>query len=177
LSHQTGTVKFYDRDKSYGFIVPDSGHADVFVHRSGIVSDVPLSVSAHYPFLRKGERVRFETRPVDGMIKAAEVTWVDGRTIPPLRKNHLGMVLEKAQKQLGYHCFDILSQTDLSPEDKLMRLNDAYDFARHRIERVHQLIEAVGMKIEDFPVAATDKPGIFAFEDDDGKDEHAESSS
>jgi CspA family cold shock protein len=168
-SQQTGTVKFYDRDKSFGFILPDSGQADVFVHRSGIASGVPLSVSAHYPFLREGERVRFEARPVEGMIKATNVTWLNGTMIPPLRRNHLGMVLEKSQRQLGFHCFDIFSNPDLSPEEKLSRLNDAYLLARHRIERAHQLISSLGMKVEDFPIAPTDKPGIFSFEEGGAK--------
>lgn len=53
---QVGTVKFYNAQKGYGFIKPDDGSKDVFVHvtaveRSGISN------------LDEGMRVTFETEP------------------------------------------------------------------------------------------------------------------
>jgi CspA family cold shock protein len=53
---QTGTVKFYNATKGYGFIKPDEGGPDVFVHvtaveRSGLG---PLS---------EGMRISFDTEP------------------------------------------------------------------------------------------------------------------
>ena len=53
---QSGTVKFFKGDKGFGFITPDSGETDVFVHisaveRSGLTG------------LDSGQRISFETEP------------------------------------------------------------------------------------------------------------------
>ncbi|MEP3048318.1 MAG: cold-shock protein [Roseibium sp.] len=53
---QPGTVKFFKSDKGFGFITPDSGETDVFVH----ISAVERSGLAT---LDSGQRVSFETEP------------------------------------------------------------------------------------------------------------------
>jgi CspA family cold shock protein len=47
-----GMVKWFDEGKGYGFITPDSGHKDIFFHRSNI-DMLERTVD-------KGERVEFE---------------------------------------------------------------------------------------------------------------------
>ena len=39
MSNETGTVKWFDNKKGYGFITPEDGSKDLFVHMSGITME------------------------------------------------------------------------------------------------------------------------------------------
>lgn len=53
---QTGTVKFYNANKGYGFISPDGGSSDVFVHATAIEASGLRT-------LVEGQKVSFDTEP------------------------------------------------------------------------------------------------------------------
>jgi len=49
----TGTVKWFNDDKGYGFITPDGGGNDLFVHHSNIQM-------SGFKSLKDGQRVQYE---------------------------------------------------------------------------------------------------------------------
>ena len=53
MKYMQGTVKWFNSEKGFGFIAPDEGGADVFVHYSAIQSN-------GYRSLEENQRVEFE---------------------------------------------------------------------------------------------------------------------
>ena len=62
----SGTVKWFSDDKGFGFITPDEGGRDLFVHFSGIVGD-------GYRSLQEGARVTYDEEQGDKGPKAVNV--------------------------------------------------------------------------------------------------------
>ncbi len=52
---RAGQVKFFNRDKGFGFVSPDDGGRDIFVH-------VSIVQKAGLPYLEDGMRLSFETQ-------------------------------------------------------------------------------------------------------------------
>jgi CspA family cold shock protein len=53
---QTGVVKFFNADKGYGFIKPDDGSGDIFVHASAVEQ-------AGLRALSEGQKIAFDVEP------------------------------------------------------------------------------------------------------------------
>ena len=62
----TGTVKWFNAEKGFGFIAQENGGADVFVHFSAIQGD-------GYRSLDENQRVEFETTQGQKGVQAANV--------------------------------------------------------------------------------------------------------
>ena len=62
----TGTVKWFNSEKGFGFIAPDDGSADVFAHFSAIQS-------SGYRSLEENQKVQYEVTQGDKGLQAANI--------------------------------------------------------------------------------------------------------
>jgi CspA family cold shock protein len=69
LHMPTGTVKWFSDDKGFGFITPDDGDKDLFVHHTGINGE-------GYRSLQEGAKVSYDPEQGDKGPKAVNVTTI-----------------------------------------------------------------------------------------------------
>ena len=77
---QTGTVKFFNTERGYGFIKPDDGGRDVFVHITAVEQ-------AGMKSLTEGQRISFDVEP-DNTGKAPKAV---NLVAPGLRRSYLNV--------------------------------------------------------------------------------------
>jgi cold shock protein len=68
----TGTVKWFNDEKGYGFITPDDGDRDLFVHHTGING-------SGFKTLRETTKVSYEEEDSDKGPKAVNVEKIENQ--------------------------------------------------------------------------------------------------
>ena len=63
----TGTVKWFNKPKGFGFIIPDDGDKDIFVHITAVVESGLTE-------LIEGQKVRFELIEEPKGLKATDIS-------------------------------------------------------------------------------------------------------
>ena len=75
MAKSFGTCKWWNSQKGFGFITPDDGSSDVFVHQSAIQSD-------GFRSLAEGEALEYMIEQgADGRLKALNVTGPAGKNV------------------------------------------------------------------------------------------------
>ncbi|MDB6062291.1 MAG: cold-shock protein [Verrucomicrobiaceae bacterium] len=77
---QTGTVKWFNNTKGYGFILPANGDSDIFAHYSAIDMD-------GYKTLKAGQTVQFEAEAGPKGLHACKIQAL-GQQTPELESKH-----------------------------------------------------------------------------------------
>jgi CspA family cold shock protein len=67
MSIETGTVKWFDDGKGFGFITPDAGGKDLFAHHSEIKN------GGGFRSLAEGAKVEFESKQGPKGLQAANI--------------------------------------------------------------------------------------------------------
>jgi len=62
----SGTVKFFNRRKGFGFIIPDDGSKDVFVHYTASARE-----------LNEGDKVTYELEETEKGLSAVNVNFLE----------------------------------------------------------------------------------------------------
>ncbi len=66
----TGTVKWFNFKKGFGFIQPDTGGADVFVHKTAVIAS---NVRLH-----EGDKISYELATEKGKLTAVNLKVING---------------------------------------------------------------------------------------------------
>ncbi|MFC9251869.1 cold shock domain-containing protein [Amycolatopsis thailandensis] len=119
----TGKVIRYDELRGYGFVTPDSGDEDVFVHVNELTFDKRL--------LAAGVRVQFTTEEGSRGLKASQVSLIDRGVQEPVSRQERG----PAVRHDGH---DVLTAQDLREEVTEVLLLGAPQLTGQQIVEIRQ---------------------------------------
>jgi len=120
----TGKVIRYDELRGYGFIAPDSGGEDVFLHVNDLTFDKRL--------LAAGVHVRFRTEEGDRGLKACDVALLEDSHPAPTA------AVGRRAAEGGQSHYDVLSAQDLRAEITEILLLGAPSLTAQQIVEIRQ---------------------------------------
>lgn len=96
MAQGTGSVKWFDGEKGYGFIRPDDGGEDLFVHHTGIAG-------SGFKSLNEGEKVTYEVARGKKGPQAQNVSKVSDASSLEKRTLTVSLEVEAAARVLVEH--------------------------------------------------------------------------
>lgn len=133
---ETGVIVRFDEERGYGFIEPDSGGEDVFIHASAIDEEIKSQ-------LRTGKRVQFESVGGQRGRKAFDVRL---STLPPTPRqgpssNGQATAPEPAPPaDEDEDVYDVLAAEELNREITELLINAAPDLTAAQIATVRSAV-------------------------------------
>lgn len=129
----TGVVARFDPRRGYGFVIPDDGGEDVFVHQNNINMD-------GFRYLKPGEHVSYELEVGEKGLKAVQVNLLDER--PPGDSPFRG---EQQQQQPQRNSGPSRPPRGGGPPRDGERLREQLDKLGRKQERLISLLVAKGV--------------------------------
>src|SRR3954464_15974541 len=106
-SMATGTVKWFNDAKGFGFITPDGGGKDVFVHHTAIQAE-------GFRSLAEGQKVEYEVTEGPKGPQAANVRKVSS---PPLSRTSISALQGTARQTRAVSSFQVPEEVRAHPVD------------------------------------------------------------
>jgi len=128
----TGVVARFDPRRGYGFVIPDDGGEDVFVHQNNIQMD-------GFRYLKPGEHVSYELEVGEKGLKAVQVGLLDER---PADDAPFNDQRNERRERDGYRPRRSSGPRGGANNEELERLSGQVDKLRRKQERLISLLVA-----------------------------------